>query len=288
MQDFYDRSPENARDRALLSELTQLLSTHVQLQLGGRPPNRLDVSLGEASSGSSYSTCRSKSPYPGLSPARTFSLSSLKSTSSEARVSRTLTLSFSPATKAPTVPRNCYSVSPEDVQAIERGFHTLYSRLEGTPAARLSDNEPLICEAEVEELFLNAYVTSESTLRVLLEPLRRCKWVSIELFKRAVVRIYRSDLMVHNMSSKAAGCWKTNYSALKLLCKLHAVFCKLLSYNDCLHKGDLNMAVGLALKGSNETVQAAVVGRLLAKASAKRGFDSDMLTLKELFEVLKC
>ena len=48
------------------------------------------------------------------------------------------------------------------------------------------------------------------------------------------------------------------------------------------------MAVALALKGSNETVQAAVVGRLLAKASAKRGFESDMLTLKELFEVLKC
>ena len=140
----------------------------------------------------------------------------------------------------------------------------------------------------MEALFLSAYVTSESTLRVLLEPLRRCKWVSLELFKRAVVRIYRSDLMAHNMGSKAAASWKTNYSALKLLCKFHTVFFKLLSYNDCLHRGDLQTAVGLALKGSSETVQTAVLARLLAKANAKRGFESDMLTLKELFEVLKC
>lgn len=107
MKDLCDRSPDITRDRVLLSQLTQLLSTHVQLQLGGRPPSRLDVSLSEASSGSSYATCRSKSPYPGHSPARTISLSSLKSTASEARVSRALTLSFTPAAKAPVVPRNC-------------------------------------------------------------------------------------------------------------------------------------------------------------------------------------
>lgn len=94
--------------------------------------------------------------------------------------------------------------------------------------------------------------------------------------------------MAHNMSSKAAASWKTNYSALKLLCKDHAVFFKLLSYNDCLHRADLQTAVGLALKGSSEAVQTAVLARLLAKANAKRGFESDMLTLKELFEVLKC
>ena len=106
MQDLPDRSPDNTRDLVLLSQLTQLLSTHVQLQLGERPPSHLDVSLSEASSGSSYSTCRSKSPYPGHSPARTFSVTSLKSDSSEARLTRTLTLSFTPAAKAPAVPRN--------------------------------------------------------------------------------------------------------------------------------------------------------------------------------------
>lgn len=176
---------------------------------------------------------------------------------------------------------------PEEAGQIEKGFMMIYSRLEGSPGARISEAEPLVFVAEVEEFFLSAYISSEATFRVMTEPLRRTKWVSADLFKRAVLRIYRSDLLAHNMNSKAVTSWKNNYTTLKLLCKCYLVFFRLVSYNDCLRREEMHMVVRLAMKGATESIQNAVVSRVFTKANSKRGFDSDTVTLKEVYEVLK-
>ena len=211
--------PVDSCDRVLLSQLTQLLSGYLQLQLEERQSSQFDVS--EGASVCSYGTCNSKSSYPSEGPSRTISLTSMKSSATEFRARAQ---SFAPASKPVSVNCNCHTVSSEEILLIDRGFHSLYSQLEGTSAVRLIDNEPLIYDVEVEALFLDAYVSSDLTLRVLLEPIRRSKWVSIDAYRKAVMRIYRSDLMTHSLSSKASTTWKLNYSTLKLLCKrLHSV-----------------------------------------------------------------
>lgn len=209
-----------SHDRVLLSQLTRLLSIHLQLKLGEAQLNRLDISLGEASSGSSYVTCRSRSPRPGDCLVRTISVSSIQSGYSDSRVIRSSTMTFTTSKAEPSsLQRNSHPVSPEESQQIEKGFMMIYSRLEGSAGARLSECEPLIFVSEVEAFLLSAYISSEAVLRVLLDPIRRSKWVSLDLFKKCVLRIYRNDLLTHNMHSKEAASWKHNYTTLKLLCK---------------------------------------------------------------------